>query len=32
MEDVVERIKELTDGQGVNYAIETAGNPIALAH
>ena len=29
-EDVVERIKELTDGQGVNYAIETAGNPIAL--
>lgn len=29
-EDVVERIKELTDGHCVNYAIETAGNPIAL--
>ena len=29
-EDVNERIKEITDGDGVNYAIETAGNPTAL--
>lgn len=29
-EDVNERIKEITDGDGVNYAIETAGNPTSL--
>lgn len=29
-EDVNQRINELTDGKGVNYAIETAGNQIAL--
>lgn len=29
-EDVNERIKEITNGDGVNYAIETAGNPTAL--
>jgi L-iditol 2-dehydrogenase len=29
-EDVNERIKEITNGDGVNYAIETAGNTTAL--
>ena len=29
-EDVATRINEITKGKGVNYAFETAGNPIAL--
>ncbi|WP_312609242.1 zinc-binding dehydrogenase, partial [Mammaliicoccus sciuri] len=29
-EGVATRINEITKGKGVNYAFETAGNPIAL--
>lgn len=30
-ENVVERIREITDGEGVDFAFETAGNPTTVA-